>query len=65
MVYELTELVADYLLQHNHRPLSFYDEMLHRKQEEFEAQEKEHRRLTQQEYEKKRIEEAKLERKIR
>jgi hypothetical protein len=32
MVYDLTEAVREYLLRHNHKPLSFYDEMmLHKK----------------------------------
>ncbi len=32
MVYDLTEIVREFLLRHNHKTLSFYDEMmLHKK----------------------------------
>jgi hypothetical protein len=48
MVYDLTEIVREFLLRHNHKTLSFYDEMmLHKKEEEREALEKEQKRMVE------------------
>ena len=48
MVYELVELAREFLLNHNNKPLSFYDEMvLNQQKEEEEALEKERRVLNQ------------------
>lgn len=56
MVWELVELARDYVLQHNAKSLSFYEEMvLHREKERNETLARE-QRIVQEEAERKRRE---------
>eukprot|EP01087_Luapelamoeba_hula_P021459 TRINITY_DN7508_c0_g1_i2.p1 TRINITY_DN7508_c0_g1~~TRINITY_DN7508_c0_g1_i2.p1 ORF type:complete len:1685 (-),score=296.46 TRINITY_DN7508_c0_g1_i2:8-5062(-) len=65
MVYELAEMVRDYLLNHNHKPLSFYEEMvMHREQEQKEARAREQQKQNA-DAEKRRKDEKALEEQIR